>query len=293
MKYFKENQFLVIASAVSVMFHAAALTVHFVAPKDFKVEPTDPGLEVILVNAKHASKPLKADALAQADLDGGGNADAGRAKSPLPDMRRMETGDSIKASQRYMQELEERQKNLLSQVKKSPLTAAPVAEKNQTDPSRTGADLIESSKAIARMEAEITQTIEDQNKRPKKTFLSPSTQGVGYAMYYNAFRRRVEDIGTLNFPQKDGRKLYGVVVLSIPIFQDGTVYEKEGGTVVERSSGNPDLDKAAISIVRRSAPFGKFPPNMRSKDRDDLWVIVQKFVFTREEKVQVSYGSPE
>ena len=293
MKYFKENQFLVIASAVSVMFHAAALTVHFVAPKDFKVEPTDPGLEVILVNAKHASKPLKADALAQADLDGGGNADAGRAKSPLPDMRRMETGDSIKASPRYMQELEERQKNLLSQVKKSPLTAAPVAEKNQTDPSRTGADLIESSKAIARMEAEITQTIEDQNKRPKKTFLSPSTQGVGYAMYYNAFRRRVEDIGTLNFPQKDGRKLYGVVVLSIPIFQDGTVYEKEGGTVVERSSGNPDLDKAAISIVRRSAPFGKFPPNMRSKDRDDLWVIVQKFVFTREEKVQVSYGSPE
>jgi protein TonB len=292
-KYFKENQFLVIASAVSVVFHAVALTVHFVAPKDFKVEPTDPGLEVILVNAKHASKPLKADALAQADLDGGGNADAGRAKSPLPDMRRMETGDSIKASQRYMQELEERQKNLLSQVKKSPLSTAPVSEKNQTDPSRTGADLIESSKAIARMEAEITQTIEDQNKRPKKTFLSPSTQGVGYAMYYNAFRRRVEDIGTLNFPQKDGRKLYGVVVLSIPIFQDGSVYEKEGGTVVERSSGNPDLDKAAISIVRRSAPFGKFPPNMRSKDRDDLWVIVQKFVFTREEKVQVSYGSSE
>lgn len=293
MKSFKENQFLVIASAVSVVVHAVALMVHFVAPKDFKVEPTDPGLEVILVNAKHASKPLKADALAQADLDGGGNADAGRAKSPLPDMRRMETGESIKASQRYLQELEERQKNLLTQVKKSPLSAAPVAEKNQTDPSRTGADLIESSKAIARMEAEITQTIEDQNKRPKKTFLSPSTQGVGYAMYYNAFRRRVEDIGTLNFPQKDGRKLYGVVVLSIPIFQDGSVYEKEGGTVVERSSGNPDLDKAAISIVRRSAPFGKFPPNMRSKDRDDLWVIVQKFVFTREEKVQVSYGSPE
>jgi protein TonB len=292
-KYFKENQFLVIASAVSVVFHAVVLMVHFVAPKDFKVEPTDPGLEVILVNAKHASKPLKADALAQADLDGGGNADAGRAKSPLPDMRRMETGESIKASQRYMQELEERQKNLLTQIRKSPLSAAPVADKNQTDPSRTGADLVESSKAIARMEAEITQTIEDQNKRPKKTFLSPSTQGVGYAMYYNTFRRRVEDIGTLNFPQKNGRKLYGVVVLSIPIFQDGSVYEKEGGTVVERSSGNPDLDAAAVSIVRRAAPYGKFPPNMRSKDRDDLWVIVQKFVFTREEKVQVSYGNTE
>ncbi|XLZ69615.1 TonB family protein [Massilia sp. SR12] len=291
MKYFKENQFLVIATAVSVAVHATALMVHFVAPKAFKVEPTDPGLEVILVNAKHAAKPLKADALAQANLDGGGNADAGRAKSPLPDMRRMETGESIQAAQRYIQQLEERQKNLLTQARKSDLAAPPVTEKKQTDPLRTGADLIESSKAMARSVAEITQTIEDQNKRPKKTFLSPSTQGVGYAMYYNSFRRRVEEIGTLNFPQKNGRKLYGVVVLSIPIYQDGSVYLKEGGTVVERSSGNPDLDAAAISIVRRAAPFGKFPPNMLSQERDDLWVIVQKFNFTREEKVQVTYGS--
>ena len=288
MKYFKENQFLVIATAVSVAVHAAALMVHFVAPKAFKVEPTDPGLEVILVNAKHAQKPLKADALAQANLDGGGNADAGRAKSPLPDMRRMDTGESIKASQRYMQELEERQKNLLTQLKKSPLSAPPVTEKKQTDPTRTGADLIESSKAIARMEAEITQTIEDQNKRPKKTMITPSTREVGYAMYYKTFQRRVEEIGTLNFPQKNGRKMYGELVLYIPIFMDGTIYMKDGGIRVERSSGNPALDDAAVNIVRRSAPFGRFPPNMLSNERDDLWVIITTFKFTREEKMEAN-----
>ena len=288
MKYFKENQFLVIAATVSVVFHAAALMVHFVAPKNFKVEPTDPGLEVILVNAKHAAKPLKADALAQANLDGGGNADAGRAKSPLPDMRRMETGESIRASQRYMQELEERQKNLLTQLRKSPLSAPPVTEKKQTDPTRTGADLIESSKAIARMEAEITQTIEDQNKRPKKTMITPSTREVGYAMYYKTFQRRVEEIGTLNFPQKNGRKLYGELVLYIPIFQDGSIYMKDGGVRIERSSGNPALDEAAMRIVRRAAPFGRFPPNMLSNERDDLWVIITTFKFTREEKMEAN-----
>jgi len=287
-KYFKENQFLVIAATVSVVFHAAALMVHFVAPKNFKVEPTDPGLEVILVNAKHAAKPLKADALAQANLDGGGNADAGRAKSPLPDMRRMETGESIRASQRYMQELEERQKNLLTQLRKSPLSAPPVTEKKQTDPTRTGADLIESSKAIARMEAEITQTIEDQNKRPKKTMITPSTREVGYAMYYKTFQRRVEEIGTLNFPQKNGRKLYGELVLYIPIFQDGSIYMKDGGVRIERSSGNPALDEAAMRIVRRAAPFGRFPPNMLSNERDDLWVIITTFKFTREEKMEAN-----
>lgn len=288
MKYFKENQFLVIASAVSVAVHAAALMVHFAAPKAFKVEPTDPGLEVILVNAKHAAKPLKADALAQANLDGGGNAEAGRAKSPLPDMRRMDTGESIQATQRYIQQLEERQKNLLTQARKSDLSAPPVTEKKQTDPQRTGADLIESSKAMARSVAEITQTIEDQNKRPKKTMITPSTREVGYAMYYKTFQRRVEEIGTLNFPQKNGKKLYGELVLYIPIFQDGTIYMKEGGIRVERSSGNPALDEAAMNIVRRSAPFGKFPPNMLSHERDDLWVIITTFKFTREEKMEAN-----
>jgi protein TonB len=80
-----------IAIAFSVLAHAALLAVHFAAPEAFRMQPTDPGLEVILVNAKHDKAPLKADALAQANLDGGGNADAGRAKSPLPDLRKIET----------------------------------------------------------------------------------------------------------------------------------------------------------------------------------------------------------
>lgn len=288
MKFLQENRFLAFAIGISVVVHALALTVHFVAPKNFKIEPTDPGLEVILVNAKHDSKPLKAEALAQANLDGGGNAAAGRAKSPLPDLRKMESGDSIKASRRRIEELEQLQKNLLTQVSKSPMSAPPVTEKEKPDPAPTGADLIESSKAIARMAAEITQTIDDQNKRPKKTFITPSTREVGYAEYYKTLQRRVEEVGTLNFPQKNGRKLYGELVVYIPIFQDGTIYMKDGGARVERSSGNPALDEAALAIVRRAAPFGKFPPNMLSHDKDDLWVIITRFKFTREEKMEAN-----
>ncbi|WP_175048013.1 TonB family protein [Duganella vulcania] len=268
------------------MAHGALLAVHFVAPKPAPVQATDPGLEVILVNAKHSKAPLKADALAQANLDGGGTVDKGRSKSPLPDMRKMETGDSIKAAKRRIAELEEKQRNLLTQAAKQiPFTAPPVTEKTKPDPLSTGADLLESSKAIARRVAEISETIEDQNKRPKKTLITPSTREVGYANYYKTMQKRIEDIGTLNFPQQNGRKLYGQLMLSIPVFQDGTIYDKEG-IKVERSSGNAALDEAAIRIVRRSAPFGKFPPNMLSNDRDDLWVIVTTFKFTREDKLQ-------
>ncbi|WP_070270868.1 TonB family protein [Duganella sp. HH101] len=268
------------------MAHGVLLAVHFVAPTPAPVKPTDPGLEVILVNAKHSKAPLKADALAQANLDGGGTVDKGRSKSPMPDMRKMETGDSIKAAKRRIAELEEQQKNLLTQAaKQTAVTAPPVTEKNKPDPLPTGSDLLESSKAIARRVAEISETIEDQNKRPKKTMITPSTREAGYASYYKAMQKRIEDTGTLNFPQVNGRKLYGQLMLSIPVFQDGTIYDKEG-IKVERSSGNPALDEAAIRIVRRSAPFGKFPPNMLSVDRDDLWVVVTTFKFTREDKLQ-------
>ncbi len=276
-----------IALAVSVVAHAALLAVRFVAPDAFVLKPADPGLEVILVNAKHAKRPIKADAVANADLDGGGNADAGRAKSPLPNMKRMDTGDSVKATQRRVAELVEQQENLLTQVRKKSLFTAPrVTEKDKPDPVRTGLDMLETSKAIARKEAEITQKIEDENKRPKKTYITPSTIGVGYAQYYKEMSHRIEQIGTLNFPQRDGRKLYGEVVLSIPIFQDGSIYEKDGGVRVERSSGNPALDKAALAIARRSAPFGRFPPRMLSRERNDLWEIMTTFKFARNDTLE-------
>ena len=275
-----------IAITFSVLAHASLLAIRFAAPDAFRLQPADPGLEVILVNAKHQRAPVKAEALAQANLDGGGNAEAGRAQSPLPDLRTVETGDSIQALQRRIAELEQKQRNVLTQVRQSRFNTAPVAEQDKPDQKTGGADNLDTSKAIARMTAEITQRISDENKRPKKTFISPSTREVGYAMYYKAMQKRVEEVGTLNFPQQNGRKLYGELVVYIPIFQDGSIYEKEGGPRIERSSGNPALDKAALAIVRRSAPFGKFPANMRSSDKDDLWIVITRFRFTREEKLQ-------
>lgn len=290
MKFISQNRTLSIAIAASVLAHAALLAVRFTVPDTFRFRPVDPGLEVVLVNAKHDRKPVKADALAQANLDGGGNAASGRAKSPLPDLRKSEDGDSAKAAKRRVAELEEQQRKLMAQVAKKKSFATPFApepdKRRDIQPQPEGADLLDSAKAIARREAEIAKNFEDYNKRPKKTQITPSTREVGHAMYYKALQERIEKIGTLNFPQQDGRKLYGELVVYIPIFQDGTIYEKEGGPRVERGSGNPALDRAALRIVRRSAPFGRFPQNMRSTGKDDVWEIITRFKFTREEALE-------
>ena len=279
-----------IALAVSVAAHALLLAIRFAAPDAFRQQPADPGLEVVLVNARHQKAPTKADALAQANLDGGGSAEKGRAKSPLPDLRKIEDGDSIKALQRRIAELEQQQQDVLTKARRSQFTAPPNAEKEKPDPARTGNDNLDSTRAISRSAAEIFQRIEEENRRPKRTQITPSTRQVGYALYYKAMQKRIEEVGTLNFPQQAGRKLYGDLVVYIPVFQDGTLYLNDGGPRIERSSGNPALDKAALEIIRRSAPFGAFPANMRSKGKDDLWEVFTRFSFTREDKMQATLG---
>lgn len=290
MKLPVQNRTLTLAIGLSVLLHGALLAVRFTAPDRFQLKPADPGLEVILVNAKHDKKPLKADALAQANLDGGGNAESGRATSPLPDMQKSEDGTSLKEVRRRIEELEQSQQRMLAQMKTRTPFASP-AKPDAIAPREAnirpdGADADENEKAIARREAEIAKNIEDYNKRPKKTQITPSTQEVGYAMYYKNLQTRVENIGTLNFPQKDGKKLYGELVVYIPILHDGTIYTREGGARVERKSGNPALDAAALRIVQRSAPFGRFPANMRTSGKDDVWEVITRFRFTREENLQ-------
>jgi len=288
-KSFSNNLTLNVAIAISVTVHAALLAVHFTAPDAFRFKAVDPGLEVVLVNAKHDKKPMKADALAQANLDGGGNADAGRATSPLPDLSKVEDGDSMSVAKKRVLEWEERQQKMLAQVSKKTTLSTPLVtdlEKlRDAQPQPDGNDILESTKALRRMEAEIAKRIEDENKRPKKTFISPSTREVGYAMYYATVRERIEKFGTLHFPQKNGKKLYGELILSLSIFHDGKIYaaDGDGGIVVERSSGNPDLDAAAKRIIRRAAPFGKFAANMRSADKGDVWVMTTRFKFTNED----------
>ncbi len=292
MKLILQNRALSLAIALSVLTHGILLTVRFVSPESFRLPPANPGLEVVLVNAKHNKSPVAPDALAQASLEGGGNADDGRAKSPLPDMRNIQDGDSLKASRKRIAELQAQQQKLMAQLQQTSRHKAPKAPTKITEsPKAIGADDIDTT-AISRMAAEISRTIEDQNKRPKKTFITPSTQRVEYAMYYKTLQRRIEDIGTLNFPQQDGKKLYGELVISIPIFHDGSIYENEGGPKVETSSGVPALDNAAIRIVRRASPFGRFPSNMRNKNGDDLWVVITRFKFTREQALEAQVYSP-
>lgn len=263
--------------------------VRFVPPSAFHIVPPDPALEVVLVNARTKGMPLNPEAVAQANLDGGGTKEKGQMTSPLPDTGRVSEGDVLASSHRRIEELQKQQKQLAAKLKDELKTRVPQA--TETGSSKEGGDKgvsaqTDSQEGIAGRAAAIDRNMAEQAGRPKKVFISPRTREVGHAMYYKSMQRKIENIGTLNFPQRNGRKLYGELVVTIPVAQDGTLYEKEGGPRVEKSSGNAALDNAALRIVRRAAPFGPFPPKMRSAMTSEVWVIETRFRFTRDEALK-------
>ncbi len=278
-----------IAIAVSLLVHLLILSIRFAAPDAIRMKPLATGLDVVLVNARDQAAPMEADALAQANLDGGGLADAGRARSPLPDLGQISEGTQLDLQRRRVAELEARQRHLQSQLSRPDARAMPAGELVDR-PDISGRDVrsVEEIQQIARREAEIARDIHDYNRRPMKTQLTPSTREVAYALYYTALQKKIEQTGTLHFPQRDGKKLYGELIVYIPVYQDGSLYEKEGGPRIERSSGDATLDAAAIAIVRRAAPFGAFPPQLRRDGREHVWEVITRFAFTREQLLETS-----
>jgi protein TonB len=133
--------------------------------------------------------------------------------------------------------------------------------------------------------AEIEKRINDENARPKKRYISPATREEVYAIYYDQLRRKVEERGTRNFPENQGRKLYGELVMNVTVDADGRVIDTE----VLRGSGSKVLDRRAVAIVAAAAPFGRFSAAMRQKA--DQLVITSRFRFTREENLETTLSA--
>ncbi len=278
---FKSPSTLQIALAVSVAAHAALLAVRFVDPERFNRVFQDTPLEVVLVNARTQERPDKAQAIAQATLTGGGEAQAGRATSPLPPSVLSAAGDASEESHRRLEAMQTQQMMLLAQARQA-LAALPPPDPKQAADHPEARAREEKRRQLAKLLAEIERRINDENARPRKRYVSPATREEAYALYYDALRRRIEERGTRNFPEAGGQKLYGELTVALTINHDGRPLSAE---VVE-SSGQQALDRRAIGIATAAGPFGKFSEGMRL--RAEQIVVVSRFRFTRNETLETS-----
>ena len=240
-------------------------------------------LEVILVNSKSPNKPVKAQAKAQNNLDGGGNTEEDRrAKTPLPPSKRDVTGDELMETRRRIAELEAQSQEVLTQLKSNRSLAN---EKHKLDatpapsPAINGADLASTALAIARIEGQIARQLEDYNQRPRKKFLGARTEEYRFAQYVEDWRQKIERVGNLNYPEAARGKAYGSLVLTVIIRSSGDVERVE----INRSSGNQILDNAARRIVLLAAPYAAFPASI-TRDTDVL-EITRTWTFTNSDRL--------
>jgi protein TonB len=270
---------------------SAILHVLFIFGMQFKpanpklFENSSPPIDVVLVNARTRAKPLQADVLAQANLDGGGNVEENlRAQSPLPAADRDQTLNTEAEFNARVQALEQKTQELMRQIKSDYQTTeqkpAPVDAPQPPTPDPSPNNLAARSIEMARLQASIAQQRVEYQKRPRRMFVGARAKESTFAQYVDDWRIKVERVGNLNYPEAAKRNgLYGTLLLTVNIFENGKIESIQ----IDRSSGSKVLDAAAIKIVEMSAPFPRFPEAIRKKV--DILGITRSWTFTRSDQL--------
>ena len=219
-----------------------------------------PALDVILVQSSSAEAPEKADFLAQANQQGGGDADEA-VRPSAPFTAPLPTPDDGVAPERVQASAPDPVPATAPEV----LSQSAPSEQRTTLPDRAAVEtaalppghrLIEQSMEMAKLTAELNRNSEAYAKRPKRKFISANTREFEYATYMAAWVAKVERIGNLNYPDQARRELLqGSLVLTVAILQDGSIESVD----LIQPSGYPLLDDAARRIVQLSGPFAPIP----------------------------------
>ncbi len=237
-----------------------------------------PTLDIILVENNNSSIDNDdADFLAQTAQEGGGNTDDKSRPTTVetaPDIPMPMQGDADIMQLRQVANDAPGQQEVLSTFEGEYLV------QNQDNPNEqqanvtTAAQLMRNGQEIARLSAEIQQSMEIYSKRKRHRYITASTKEFRDAAYHDAWRRKVERIGNLNYPEEaKRRKLSGQLVLDVAINANGTIHN----ITVRRSSGQKLLDDAAVRIVRLASPFAPLSPEMRKNT--DVLHITRTWIF--------------
>jgi len=214
-------------------------------------------------------RPEKADALAQVDHIGGGTGRPHQKPVARPAEAPVAARETRPEPQPAVAPLSSERPSAPSSRSASTLANAqngsPAAslETTPAHPMISAGQLLASrNQEIAQLTARIEDSARDYIMQPRRRAISASTREYKYANYLEGWRRKVERIGNLNYPEEAKRLgLHGSLILQVAVRADGTV----ASVRVVRSSGFNVLDKAAVRIVKLAAPYAPFPADIRAE----------------------------
>ncbi|MCG8016636.1 MAG: energy transducer TonB [Candidatus Thiodiazotropha sp. 'RUGA'] len=273
-----QNDILGIGLFVATALHAFVILGITFKPFDpSKPEYQQQSLEVMVVRQpkRQPEEDEQADYLAQVAQSGGGEKrlqEKPQTAEPPAPPQAAQTPPALQQPVSQTQPLTTKQSE-----QQAPVDSRIV----ERQPMPTASQLLNSKNMeIARLTAELERKSEAYAKLPKRKAISASTKEYKYASYLDAWRRKVERIGNLNYPDQAKRdRLYGNLVLHVAVKADGSVDQIR----VLHSSGHKILDDSAIRIVRLAAPFSPFPNEIRKET--DILDITRTWQFLRSGKL--------
>ena len=241
--------------------------------RENRPEPRVTTLDVVLVPRSSDTPPDQADFLAQANQDGGGSDDERvRPETPPPPPAAGALATTV--ADASAQEQPAVSSRPPQEARRTPASLAPDASNSPPAPAAApapGADAApKESRSLetAALSAEIERKLRTWAERPRRKWISARTREDRFAAYMVEWRRKVERVGNLNYPDEAARRgLSGNLLLEVALNPDGTVAD----IALRRSSGEPILDDAAVRIVKLAAPFAPFPPGI-AEDVDILHI---------------------
>ena len=275
----------------AVVLHSILiLGISFSQPEKRKLPEKLPGLEITMVQTKSDKNIEEADFLAQANQEGGGDAQKPE-KPSTPVEAAAPTGEMGEVTETVPQTMaatsvNPQNKEILTATRDSDfkLKVEQASQNMQFDASyEASKQLLKQSKEMARLSAEVDVSRAATSKQKDKKYLTAQTKEYRFASYEESWRKKVERIGTLNFPDDAKRQhLSGDLRMTVKINSDGTLKD----VIVTKFSGHKILDDAAVRIVKMAAPFERFPDDIR-KDYDEI-VIIRTWQFLPGNKVKTT-----
>jgi len=269
---------------LAIAFHALVILGISFQQEDPRKSERITTLDVTLVQTASDTAPEEADYLAQEQQRGGGNTEERVRHEPEPTQPSVieQPAPSTETTQPAAPPApESTAPEVLTQRQAPEKTQEQTAATRAPTPAPiSAAELMQRSREIARLEARLETSRQVFSKSRDSKVLTANTRKAEDAAYLNGWIRKVEQIGSLDYPDEARRRnLSGELELEVTLNADGSLV----GIELLRSSGHEVLDEAARRIVRLAAPFAAVPANVL--DGQQQLRIRRRWRFTTEDQL--------
>jgi len=255
---------------VAALFHGVLiLGVSFTDGAPFSSAEPAASMEVVLLAREFEASPDNPDAeyLAQQNLAGSGNTedDRGLRVAYGNDAAPVAPGPEQEGRERTQQRSDDSSSAQLLYARSASAAAIADEGRQANDDSRQRTGMAGESNSVEILATPDSQTIM-QGAQPRQLIVSANTRESRIATYLDSWKRRIERVGTMNFPRSAlVNESPRNPVLEVSILADGRLED----AVILSSSGNRELDMATVEILRLASPFDPFPEYLQN-DYDAL-----------------------